>query len=117
MVDACEWEQTSLLQRYVLSRKEELDRFAGAADSAAGPNSISPFVPCAASRIPYILQAARITAEDVLYDLGCGDGVVLHEAARRCGCRCVGLDIDVPCLEAAQARARELGVSELCQWR
>ena len=36
--------------------------------------------------------------QDVLWDLGCGDGVVLIEAAKRCGCRCVGLDIDQPSL-------------------
>jgi hypothetical protein len=36
--------------------------------------------------------------QDVLWDLGCGDGVVLIEAAKRCGCRCVGLDIDQPWL-------------------
>ncbi|CAJ1435684.1 unnamed protein product [Effrenium voratum] len=102
--------------RYVLSRKDELDRLAAAEDSAAGPFSVSPFVPCAAGRIPYVLQAARLSSEDVLWDLGCGDGVVLIEAARRCGCRCVGLDIDGPCIEAARRRACEAGVAELCTW-
>mmetsp|Transcript_55628 Transcript_55628/g.178470 ORF Transcript_55628/g.178470 Transcript_55628/m.178470 type:complete len:454 (-) Transcript_55628:28-1389(-) len=116
MVDACEWEQSALLQSYVLGKRDELEQLKEAEDSAAGPRSISPFVPCASSRIPYVLQAARITSEDVLYDLGCGDGILLHEAARRCGCRCVGLDIDAPCLEAARARARELGVDDLCRW-
>merc|ERR1719181_1861029 len=101
MVDACEKEQTSLLKEYVLGRREELECFADSEVSAAGPLSISPFVPCAPSRIPYIMQAARLTKEDVVYDLGCGDGVVLHEAAARCGCRCVGLDIDQPCVELA----------------
>ena len=39
-------------------------------------------------------------SQDVLWDLGCGDGVVLIQAAQRCGCRCVGLDIDQPWLGA-----------------
>lgn len=116
MVDACEDEQTALLKKYVLSRKEELEKLADAEDSAAGPLSVSPFVPCAASRIPYILQAARLGPEDVLWDLGCGDGVVLIEAAKRCGCRCVGLDIDQPCIDLARARAAEAGVEQLCSW-
>ncbi|CAJ1418334.1 unnamed protein product [Effrenium voratum] len=110
------WPLKNVTHRYVLSRKDELDRLAAAEDSAAGPFSVSPFVPCAAGRIPYVLQAARLSSEDVLWDLGCGDGVVLIEAARRCGCRCVGLDIDGPCIEAARRRACEAGVAELCTW-
>lgn len=116
MVDACEKEQTALLKEYVLSRKEELASFIDSEVSAAGPLSISPFVPCAPSRIPYIIQAARIGPDDVLYDLGCGNGVVLHEAALRCGCRCVGLDIDEQCLQDAHQRAQELGIAGLCTW-
>jgi len=116
MVDACEHEQSALLRAYVLSRQAELSELAGAADSAAGPLSISPFVPCAPSRIPYILQAARISAADIVCDLGCGDGAILVEAARRCGCRCLGLDIDAPCLEAARRKAEEAGVAHLCHW-
>lgn len=116
MVDACEKEQTALLKEYVLQRSEELKGFSESEVSAAGPLSISPFVPCAPSRIPYILQAARLGPEDVLYDLGCGDGVVLHQAALRCGCRCVGLDIDAQCLDIAAKRAEELGIAGLCRW-
>ncbi|CAE7457432.1 Nefh [Symbiodinium natans] len=116
MVDACEDEQTALLRKYVLSRKGELEQFADAEDSAFGPHSVSPFVPCAPGRIPYVLQAARLGPEDVLWDLGCGDGVVLIEAARRCGCRCVGLDIDGPCIATARQRAREANVEERCKW-
>lgn len=116
MVDACEDEQTALLRKYVLSRLEDLEQFADAEDSAFGPLSVSPFVPCAAGRIPYVLQAARLGPEDVLWDLGCGDGVVLIEAARRCGCRCVGLDIDGPCIAAARQRAREARVEDRCTW-
>mmetsp|Transcript_104958 Transcript_104958/g.203151 ORF Transcript_104958/g.203151 Transcript_104958/m.203151 type:complete len:455 (-) Transcript_104958:194-1558(-) len=116
MVDACEWEQSALLQAYVLSRHGELEQLATAEDSAAGPRSIAPFVPCAASRLPHIFRAARLTAEDVLWDLGCGDGIVLHEAASRYGCRCVGLDIDASCLTVAKRRATALGVAGLCTW-
>lgn len=118
MVDACESEQTSLLRAYVLAADKvaELSKLTEREDSAAGPCSISPFVPCAPSRIPYILQASRLTADDVLYDLGCGDGVILHEAAQRIGCRCVGLDIDAPCIAMARAKAADMGVSHLCSW-
>ncbi|CAK9020286.1 unnamed protein product [Durusdinium trenchii] len=71
---------------------------------------------------PAALGGTSFTADvkqihlDVLWDLGCGDGIVLVEAARRCGCRCVGLDIDGPCIDAARSRARDAGVDKLCSW-
>eukprot|EP00933_Yihiella_yeosuensis_P051046 TRINITY_DN48884_c0_g1_i1.p1 TRINITY_DN48884_c0_g1~~TRINITY_DN48884_c0_g1_i1.p1 ORF type:complete len:479 (+),score=97.87 TRINITY_DN48884_c0_g1_i1:59-1495(+) len=116
MVDACENEQSRLLKQYVLTRKDELSKYENAEDSAAGPNSIAPYVPCASSRIPYILQAARIGPDDVLWDLGCGDGIVLLAAAERYGCRVVGLDIDAPCVEMCRSRSQSMGLADRCQW-
>ena len=84
--------------------------------SAVGPRSVAPFVPCASSRIPMVLHAARLGPEDVLWDLGCGDGRLLHQAAVQYGCRCVGLDIDAPCITEAAERASEQGVASLCQF-
>eukprot|EP01062_Namystynia_karyoxenos_P040692 TRINITY_DN29648_c0_g1_i1.p1 TRINITY_DN29648_c0_g1~~TRINITY_DN29648_c0_g1_i1.p1 ORF type:complete len:477 (+),score=130.27 TRINITY_DN29648_c0_g1_i1:83-1432(+) len=105
-VDRCEEEQTALLRQYVLSRE-------GAADSAA---SLAPFVPCAKGRLPYIRRALRLTSEDVVWDLGCGDGRVLLDAALRCGCRCVGIEVEGDCLRDAAAGAQRAGVAERCQW-
>ena len=84
-------EQDALLRKYYLSRgtRDTTSRW-----SADGPKSISPFVPCCASRIPTVLRAARLMPDDVLWDLGCGDGRLLHHAAGQYGCRCVGVDID-----------------------
>lgn len=113
-LDAHSAEQGRLLEEHVFARRAQL---AGQADepwSAAGPNSVSPFVPCAASRIPIVLQCARLTPDDVLWDLGCGDGRVLHQAAAQYGCRCVGVDIDAACIREARARADEQGVGERC---
>ena len=64
-------EQDALLKKYYLSKEE---RDTTSRWSADGPSSISPFVPCAQTRIPYILRAARLQKEDILWDLGCGDG-------------------------------------------
>jgi len=41
-----------------------------------------------------LLQMAHVRKDDVLYDLGCGDGRVLVLAARKYGCRGVGYEID-----------------------
>jgi precorrin-6B methylase 2 len=44
--------------------------------------------------ISILLQMARVQKDDVLYDLGCGDGRVLVLAAQKYGCRAVGYEID-----------------------
>ena len=113
-LDLCEKEQSELARQYVLT--SELDT--NEQWSHAGPNSISPFAPCASSRIPHILNAARLDETSVLWDLGCGDGRVLHEAASRHDCRCVGVEIDKPCVVEAERLADGLGtqVKNKCSW-
>ncbi len=41
-----------------------------------------------------MLSMANVRQEDLLYDLGCGDGRIAVTAARKYGCRALGYDID-----------------------
>ena len=41
-----------------------------------------------------MLKMAGVTKEDVVYDLGCGDGRFVITAAKKFGARGVGVDID-----------------------
>jgi SAM-dependent methyltransferase len=52
------------------------------------------FVPTPDDVVNKMLEMARVTAKDVVYDLGCGDGRIVITAAQRFGCRGVGIDID-----------------------
>ncbi|MBN1804229.1 MAG: alkaline phosphatase family protein [Sedimentisphaerales bacterium] len=40
-----------------------------------------------------MLEMAKVTKDDLLYDLGCGDGRFVVTAARKYGCKAVGYDI------------------------
>jgi ribosomal protein L11 methylase PrmA len=40
-----------------------------------------------------MLELAKVTKDDLLYDLGCGDGRFVVTAAKKYGCRAVGYDI------------------------
>ena len=113
-LDAHSAEQDLLLNAFHLSQRERNEASADDPWSAAGPSSVSPFVPCAFGRIPAALRAARLTSDDVLWDLGCGDGRVLLQAAAQYGCRCVGLDIDADCIRDATAQAAACGLGERC---
>jgi ribosomal protein L11 methylase PrmA len=52
-----------------------------------------------------------------VYDLGCGDGRVVIEAAKRYGVRGVGIDIDPQRIAEANANARAAGVTHLVEFR
>jgi SAM-dependent methyltransferase len=63
----------------------------------AAPRSRTPdviFVPTPNDVVNKMLELAQVTAKDVVYDLGCGDGRIVITAAQRYGCRGVGIDID-----------------------
>jgi Predicted O-methyltransferase len=62
---------------------------------AAEPAPDVPFVPSSRDVILAMLDLAGVSKNDVLYDLGCGDGRIVIMAARhREPARCVGIEID-----------------------
>jgi SAM-dependent methyltransferase len=64
-----------------------------------------------------MLALARVTREDVVYDLGCGDGRIPIAAAKKYGARGAGLDIDPKLITLAKANARAAGVDALVDFR
>lgn len=52
------------------------------------------FVPTPNDVVDKMLELAQVQKDDLLYDLGCGDGRIVVTAAKRFGCRAVGYDID-----------------------
>ena len=54
----------------------------------------APWFPTSMSKVHKMLQLANVGPDDVLYDLGCGDGRIITTAARKYGVRAVGIEID-----------------------
>jgi len=59
-----------------------------------------------------MLRLAKVTAGDVVYDLGCGDGRIVITAARDFGARGVGVDIDPIRIAESRENARQAGVTD-----
>ncbi|POM57404.1 RNA methyltransferase [Phytophthora palmivora] len=59
------------------------------------------------------LELVHIEASDVVYDLGCGDGRLLIDAARSFGVRAVGVEIDPKRAQQARDAAEANGVGHL----
>jgi SAM-dependent methyltransferase len=52
------------------------------------------FDPAPMDKVYKMLDIARVGKNDIVYDLGCGDGRILVTAARKFGARAVGIEID-----------------------
>jgi SAM-dependent methyltransferase len=89
--------------------------------------SIGSFLPtgCYKGGVPYVryvptpdevviemLQMARVTQNDIVYDLGCGDGRIVIAAAKVFGARGVGVDIDPLRVQESKRNAQEAGVTD-----
>jgi SAM-dependent methyltransferase len=59
-----------------------------------------------------MLTLANVTRDDVVYDLGSGDGRIPILAAQLHGARAVGIEIDPRLVAVARINAREAGVSD-----
>jgi SAM-dependent methyltransferase len=60
-----------------------------------------------------MIDVAIIGGDDVLYDLGCGDGRLLVIAALKYNCQAIGLDIDPACVRQTNENIERYGVGHL----
>ncbi len=59
-----------------------------------------------------ILALAKIGAQDIVYDLGCGDGRIVIAAVKQRGARGVCVDIDPQRIRESEANAKRAGVAD-----
>jgi SAM-dependent methyltransferase len=64
-----------------------------------------------------MLTLAGVTRDDVVYDLGCGDGRIVIAAAKEFGARGVGVDLDPQRIREAQENAVRAGVADRVKFR
>jgi SAM-dependent methyltransferase len=82
-----------------------------------GVEDLAPYVSTPAAVVDKMLALAEVGPDDVVYDLGCGDGRIVIQAARRYGAQGVGVDIDPERIAEARRAAREAGVERLVSFR
>ncbi|HEU4370655.1 MAG TPA: class I SAM-dependent methyltransferase [Methylomirabilota bacterium] len=70
------------------------------------------WVPSPPAVITAMLEAAKVGPNDLVYDLGCGEGEILIEAATRYGARGVGVDLDPVRIKNARINAAKAGVAD-----
>jgi len=87
------------------------------AGAAAAESPRPRFEPTPMDVVWKMLEVAEVKPTDVVYDLGCGDGRIVVEAARRYGARGVCVEINPKLLAEARANARGAGVEDRIQFR
>src|SRR5205809_3966559 len=75
------------------------------------------FVPTPSDVVDAMLKLAKVTSNDVVYDLGSGDGRILITAAKNYGAHGIGIDIDPERVREATANARSNGVADKVSFR
>lgn len=70
------------------------------------------YVPTPEAVVDAMLQLAKVTKNDVIYDLGCGDGRIPVTAAKKFGARGVGIDIDPARIKEANENVQKNGVGD-----
>jgi hypothetical protein len=95
---------------------DNLDLYSGS-HGLFGVADLAPFVPTPLAVVERMLELGEVDKNDVLFDLGCGDGRIVITAAKKFGTRGVGIDIDPQRIEESMRAAKEAGVEERVEFR
>ena len=76
-----------------------------------------PYVPTPQPVVDAMLKIANVGKDDLIYDLGSGDGRIPVTAAQRYGARGVGIEIDPQLVQEADKNGKAAGVSDRVQFR
>jgi SAM-dependent methyltransferase len=87
------------------------------AQPAVAPALDVPFVPTPQEVVERMLRIARVGKDDVLFDLGCGDGRIVVTAAKVHGARGTGIDLDPERIGEARKNAEQAGVADRVDFR
>lgn len=71
------------------------------------------FVPTPQDVVEKMLELAAVTKDNVVADLGCGDGRIPVTAAKKYGCKALGWDIDKECVRLSLETVKKEGVEKL----
>lgn len=74
------------------------------------------YVPTPQEVVDEMLTLAKVTKDDVIYDLGSGDGRIPITAAQKYGARGIGIDINPERIREANENAQKAGVTDRVQF-
>jgi uncharacterized protein (TIGR03000 family) len=109
-----------------ITRTREVEVWAGQetqadlrrADAKQPDRIVIRYVPTPPDVVEVMLRLAGVAKDDVVYDLGCGDGrIVISAVAQFHARRGIGFDLDPQRIQESRAKARRVGVEERVEFR
>jgi len=88
----------------------------GPVDTSSSVGDV-PFVESPQPVVTKMLELANVSKDDVVYDLGSGDGRIVISAATQHGARGVGIEIKPSLVKKARTNATEAGVADRVEFR
>lgn len=77
--------------------------------------SLAPFVASPQNIVTSMLQLAELKKGETLFDLGCGDGRIIMEAAQKFGARAVGVELDEGRYRECLAKIKEIHLENMVE--
>jgi predicted RNA methylase len=77
--------------------------------------NLAPYIPTPQAIVERMLTAGHVTPDDVVYDLGGGDGRVVITAVQMFGARAVGVEILPDLCRKANQKIKSLGLEDRAQ--
>jgi hypothetical protein len=76
------------------------------------PHKVVPFVPTPLKVVERMLEMAKVGRNDVVYDLGSGDGRIVIMAAQKFGAQSVGVELDPKLFQESSAEIQKLSLGK-----
>src|SRR5438105_5395274 len=70
------------------------------------------YVPTSQEVVDKMLDMAKVKKDDIVFDLGCGDGRIVCSAAKKYGAKGVGVDIDPARIKDCMETMTKFGVTK-----
>src|SRR6516164_5718495 len=75
------------------------------------------FVPTPESVVEKMFEMAKVNKKDVVFDLGCGNGIIVCMAAKKFGIKAVGVDLNPERIKECHEMVKKFGVEKLVDIR
>ena len=75
----------------------------------------SPYISTRLEQVARLVILANIRSTDVVFDLGCGEALLLCEIVRLTGCTAMGCDVDGDAIKYGQAHITNMGYTAQIQ--
>lgn len=110
------WLECGVPYTFRYDENDRLELYSGA-HGLFGVVDLAPYVPTPMPVVERMLELGQVDKDDLLFDLGCGDGRIVITAAKKYGTRGVGIDIDPRRIDECRAAAQAAGVETLVEFR